>query len=478
MVLGHIHVKLTRMNLKTRELHWKRLTLPGQFLLAGAAVMGAAMLVVGFWVSARIEQAVVQNSATSAALFMESFISPLSQELARGDTLSVPAERALAEIFTDTSLGERVVSYKLWKPGGLVVHASDSSLIGQVFEPSEDLTQAWAGRIAASYEDLNDLEDKAEAALGLPLLEVYSPIREVWTGEVIAVAEFYERADTLNTELTDARRKGWLVVGSTFLASGLLLFGIVQAGGRTIRDQQIALQKQLDETRKMAKQNLALRKKAVSASSRATAQTERTIRRIGFDLHDGPAQYLSLAALRLDGAIPQQGKDSRDAKDVRNSLEKALTEIRAISRGLALPDLDELDLNVLVKRALRDHEKQTEMEVSLLLPDGKFAQLDYAQKLCVYRFLQETLSNAFRHAGSSHTVVTVTRNTGETRVKVCDTGPGFDTGKALKVRSDGGQGLLGLIDRAESIGGHVDIASNPGKGTCICLSLPEVEETA
>lgn len=193
----------------------------------------------------------------------------------------------------------------------------------------------------------------------MPLLEVYSPIREVWTGNVIAVAEFYERADRLAADLRSARRTSWLIVGWAFLASGLLLFGIVQAGGRTIRQQRQALEEQLTQTERVSRQNADLRQRAVSASSRATAQTERAIRRIGFDLHDGPAQYLALAALRLDNVLVNQLTSPENVEQVRGSLAKALEELRIISRGLALPDLDELGIFELVKRAVQDHEKQT-----------------------------------------------------------------------------------------------------------------------
>jgi hypothetical protein len=88
-----------------------------------------------------------------------------------------------------------------------------------------------SGAIAWSFEVLDDLENEAEAALGVPLLEVYSPIRQAWTGDVIAVAEFYERAEGLAADIQSARRTSWIVVGGTFLASGIILFGIVQAGG-------------------------------------------------------------------------------------------------------------------------------------------------------------------------------------------------------------------------------------------------------
>ncbi|NOX39133.1 MAG: sensor histidine kinase [Alphaproteobacteria bacterium] len=439
--------------------------------------MTAAMLLVGSWVSSRIEQAVVQNSASTAALFMESFVSPLGQELAQHDALSEPAKRALTEIFEGTALGERVVSYKIWKPGGLIVHASDPSLIGRTFEPSDDLIQAWSGRIAASYEDLTDLEDQYEASLGIPLLEVYSPIREVWTGRIIAVAEFYERVGILDEELSDARRNSWLVVASTFLASGLLLFGIVQTGGRTIRDQRKQLETQLEETRAVSQQNLTLRKRVVSASSRATAETERTIRRIGFDLHDGPAQYLALAALRLDGALPDQESVSRDAKEVRKSLEKALSEIRAISRGLALPDLDALDLKTLVRRAIEEHEHQTDMTVGLTFVGQDSFPLDFSQKVCVYRFLQETLSNSARHADVADATVVIETTSQTLTILVKDQGRGFEPDTALKLRQDGGQGLLGLMDRAQSIGGNLTIQSRPGDGTTMHLTLSNVENS-
>lgn len=456
--------------------HWRDLTLPGQFLLAGAVVMIAAMIFVGNWVSQRIEDAVVQNSATSAALFMESFISPLSQELDETDTLSPPARQALTEIFDGTALGERVISYKIWLEDGLIVHASDPALIGQSFVPSDELEKAWAGQVAATFEDLNDLEDGAEAALGIPLLEVYSPIRQVWTGDVIAVAEFYETADQLDADIRGARATGWLVVGGAFMASGVLLFWVVQAGGHTIRQQRQSLKEQLQKTENVSAQNANLRQRVVAASSRATAQTERAIRRIGSDLHDGPAQYLSLASLRLDEALNTQTTPGTDARVVREALDKALDELRIISRGLALPDLDGLGLQPLIARVVKDHHRQTGLNV-IITPDlPADAPLNYAQKLCIYRFLQEALSNASRYAKVDEVQLSVASLQSTLTVSVSDTGQGFDTTQSRKVRADGGQGLFGLTDRAESIGGHLDISSTPGKGTTLTLTLP-LEET-
>lgn len=465
------------MRPSTDQFHWRHLTLPGQFLVAGAVVMIFAMVIVGSWVAKRIEASIVQNSGAAAALYIESFVAPLSQEIAATNTLSAPAKQALDEIFAGTALGERVVSYKIWRPDGFVVHASDPQLRGQSFEPSQELRIASNGDIAATFEGLDDLENEAEAALGIPLLEVYTPIRQVWTGEVIGVAEFYERAENLDRDIKSARRTSWLVVGGSFLFSGLLLFGIVQAGGRTIRRQRSALEYQLEETRKVSNQNVQLRKRAVSASSRSTAQTERAMRRIGFDLHDGPAQYLALAALRLDSALDGKRTSTEDVAQVRVALSRSLEELRLISRGLALPDLDQMNLSGLVARAVEDHEKQTDMTVDVHRDPGPEATLDYAEKLCAFRFLQETLSNAARHAGTPSANVHIAHNDKATTITVTDTGQGFDTDAKRQVRADGGLGLFGLVDRAESIGGSVIIRSDISKGSSITLNLPQEDPT-
>jgi len=215
-----------------------------------------------------------------------------------------------------------------------------------------------------------------------------------------------------------------------------------------------------------------LRRKAVAASARATAQTERAIRRIGSDLHDGPAQYLSLASLRLDGALNVRDSPSKDATLVRGSLGKALDELRIISRGLALPDLDRLGIDALIDRAVKDHERQTKLNIAVTMPAHPDVDLNYAQKLCVFRFLQETLSNISRHAGVDKATVAAHSHDQSLTITVSDRGQGFDATKPRELRNDGGQGLFGLTDRAESIGGQLDIISSPARGTTLTLTLP------
>ena len=451
---------------------WRDAPLVVQFLAAGAAVMLAAMLLIGSWITGRIQDAVVASTASAGALYLESFVSPLSQELAANDKLSEPAVRALEEVFAATGLGDRIVSYKIRKGDGLVVHASDPEIIGKHFQPSPELEAAWTGTVSGSFEGLDDDESAGEAALGMPLLEVYSPIHEVWSGQIIAVAEFYEVAAELERDLASARRDSWLLVAGVFLTSGLMLLGIVRAGGRTIAGQRAMLEARVAESREIAAQNAELRRRAIGASARATEQVERSLRRVSADLHDGPAQYVALAAMRLDSVVPDTEAGRAEAARLREALQTALAEIRTISRGLSLPELDKLGLAEVARRSVRAH----------LRPSGRTIELDYsgpadppaelAQRLCLYRFLQEALSNATRHAPDADVRVEVAVTPDRLVATVRDDGPGFDPAEAAMARPDGGQGLAGMRDRAESIGGEVTFETAPGAGTTLVLTLP------
>ncbi|RMF37581.1 MAG: two-component sensor histidine kinase, partial [Alphaproteobacteria bacterium] len=193
---------------------WTRSSLLRRFVLAGSAVLLLNMLATGFWVSERIADGVLRQSGINSAHFVESVLAPLIQELGNADRLSRGALRALEELTAAPPLKGRVVALKIWKRGGRVVYATDTELIGRVFEPSPSLKAAWQGQVATEFDELEAPESVAEAALGLPLVEIYAPVRAVWSGEVIAVFEFYEIADALRDEIAAARRNSWLLVAA------------------------------------------------------------------------------------------------------------------------------------------------------------------------------------------------------------------------------------------------------------------------
>lgn len=446
---------------------WWRMSLASRYGLASALVLIVACLVVGSFVTRRIEDSVVRNTASATALYMESFVAPISQQLAENDQLSENAHRALEEVFTNTPLGEKVVSYKIWKDGGRIVEATDESLIGQVFEVTGDLARAWQGEVSASFEALGDEEDAGETALGLPLLEIYSPIRAAWSGEVIAVAEFYEINYQLKADLVAARRSAWLSVAAALSAIGLALYSIVLGGSRTIERQRRDLDRQFHDLEALSARNRVLRLRVQEAAAGAATATEQGLRRIGADLHDGPAQYLAYAALRLDDlrdAVTDES-DRADFDSVHDALSQAMTEVRAISRGLSLPEISDRSAPEVMELAATAHEARNGVDVETGVEGTPGRAPSPAELICIYRFVQEGLNNATRHGGGTGLSVQMRLSDGIIDLRVADSGPGFPEGHAP------GLGLNGLRNRVESLGGHFTARNRPEGGAEITMSL-------
>lgn len=445
-----------------------------QFLAAGGFVMAVAAYAVGTWVSDRIEQGVVQNSGASAALYIESLIPSQTFTGKSEMPISDAARLVLRKAFNEGILSESVVTYNIWSKEGEVLDSYRPNLRGQKYEPSEALLMAWSGNVSSQIQNIEIQADHPESTLGVPLLEVYVPIRDTNTGRVLAVVEFYQRAEDLVADLREARNDSWMLVLKIFGLSGAVLFIIVHAGSRLIERQREIVKAQLAESQRLSKHNDALRERVTQAAQRSTTQSEKIMQRIGLDLHDGVAQHLALAGLRLEGAGLGP---SEDAETVNQALSNAMTELRAISRGLALPDLATLSLNDCVVQAITDHNKSFGSSATLASEADEGMEVSYATKLCVYRFLQEALSNAHRHANATSVTVHLCVEEGEIKVIVSDNGQGFEPQSQSGLREDGGQGLIGLGDRAATLNGQIEINSALGAGTEIRLLLPLAEET-
>lgn len=450
-----------------------RMPLHRRFALVGSLVTFIGMLVIGNLVSGRIETGVVRNSAISSAVYMESFVAPLSQELAGSEMLSPETIDRMRSLLEQPPLTERIISVKIWKRGGLLAFSSDPDLIGQTLEPGDDMKRAWAGDLAASFDELDDQEDERERDTGVPLLEVYNPIHSIHTGEVIAVAEFYLDASELQADLRAAYLSSWATVAAVTAATFAALFGIVRAGSRTIDRQKRELTDRLDQLTRISAQNQALRQRVQAASRSASETNERYMRRISAELHDGPAQALALASLRLDSLMQRalEPADAREVAELSATLDEALRDVRDLCRGLTLPELDGRSIADTLDLAVRAHERRTGGTVAREVGDCPRlrAPAPHPTLICLYRFVQEGLMNAFRHAGGRGQAVGCRLEDDRLVVTVADQGPGL----AAEGAGQGhGLGLPGLRQRIESIGGDFAVDAVPGGGTRLTMSLP------
>jgi signal transduction histidine kinase len=158
--------------------------------------------------------------------------------------------------------------------------------------------------------------------------------------------------------------------------------------------------------------------------------------------------------------------------ELRSTLQESMTELRYISRGLALPDLKELTLIEIIDRVISEHQRRTNTSIDLdFSPDRESLAVSASMSvnLTLYRTIQEGLMNAYRHAEGKGQYVRVERRNGEILVTVSDSGPGFSLDEIQKRER---LGLHGLRERIESLGGVFDLASKPGQGTVITCSIP------
>jgi len=370
------------------------------------------------------------------------------------------------------------VAFKIWGSDGRVLYSANPNLVGLQFPIEGGLKKAFQGDVYTEVSDLNKEENIFEEGSSPQLIETYAPIRVEGEDEVAAVIEFYQTMDDLKGEILAARQRSWVVVGVSSVVVYLLLAGLVGRASNTILSQQDELKDKVVQLTSLLAQNEQLHNRVSRAATRAAALNERFLLRISSDLHDGPGQDLSLALLRIEELadtceactvrVSKGRVMSQDFRTIQTALQSALDDLRAILAGLRLPEIKKLSLAETVERAVRDHERMTARVVPITMqdvPDGA----PLSVKITLYRILQESLSNGFRHAKDSNQRVHLACIAGHLNAEISDDGPGF---LFSTESSDQHLGLVGMRERVEILGGTFDVESGPGSGTTIRARLP------
>jgi signal transduction histidine kinase len=452
-----------------------RLSLSQQFLLLSFPILLAGTLLFGRWIGQQVEDSVVHRLGGVTAHYVDSFVSPHVQGLLTARELNPEDAAALTSLLRDTPLGKKIAGLKIWRPDGRVLYSTTAGQAGRAFPIEKGLAAALRGEISS---EISDVSDSHRELHGHPLnrvIETYTPMRAEGIGEVIAVAEFYQLPDDVDREVGEAQRRSWKTIAAAMLTMYLLLFAVVRRGSQTIVRQQRDLSGKVAELTRLNAQNEMLHQRVKRAAERATALNENFLQRLSADLHDGPGQDLGFALMQLrtvhagcpgpagaGGAVGQ-------LEPVQVAVQAALTDLRAISADLQLPDLRHLTLPELVARGVRDYESKTTSRVQLecALPPEVPASMRI--KITVCRVLQECLANVYRHAQGRACRVSV-RVQGETlTMEVRDEGPGFQPGNG---RRHGRLGLAGMRERVEIAGGTLTIESAAGQGTTVRAALP------
>jgi signal transduction histidine kinase len=456
----------------------KKLTISQQFMLASLVILVLGMAGVGAWIETQIEIGVINRAGAATALYVDSFIAPMLQELGQEEDLLPEHIADLGKLLSESPLGREIVAVKVWTTRGRLLFSTDPSLeIGRTYPMSEGLLNARLGVVFSEISQLTGEENLSLKEQHNHLLEIYSPVWLSGTNQVIAVAEFYQRADELDLEIENLKRQSWFVVGLVLILMYFLLSGFVRTTSETIIHQQAELAQSVKQLTSLLAQNRKLSARVRKAAASVAILNESNLRRVGLEIHDGPTQEIGLAILKIDTALGEI-ESSRQAgaprlietlAGVQTSLQSALQELRAIASGMSLPELTGLTLPETIIRVVRAHERRTGNAVNLVLDDIP-EQVSQPLKITVYRIIQEALNNSFRHGGGIAQQVQARATSELLSVEISDQGPGFDP--ETLPEAEGHLGIRGMRERVESIGGEFKLHSSEGRGTIMSASLP------
>jgi signal transduction histidine kinase len=226
----------------------------------------------------------------------------------------------------------------------------------------------------------------------------------------------------------------------------------------------------LQKLRNSMSQNEQLQNTLRQANLSIEKSNERVLQKIGADLHDGPAQLLSYALLRMNKlssavARSENSPDLEELQKLRDAVADSLREVRHISTGLSPPGLETASLREAILLAIALHEQQTGTTVHTHIQTTNTPISD-SVKVCAYRVVQEALANSYRHARAKGQSVKV-ECSDVLRLSVTDLGPGFVPEAEFK----SGLGLSGMRARIESLGGRFRLDSTPGEGTRVVIEF-------
>ncbi len=204
-------------------------------------------------------------------------------------------------------------------------------------------------------------------------------------------------------------------------------------------------------------------------SSRLVDAQETERRSISRELHDEVGQ--ALGALLVDlgrlSAVLSNDRPEVQAQleNMKSVAERTFQAVRNIALLLRPSMLDDLGLVAALEWQGREVSRRSEIEVEVQ-SENVSDNLPDEYRVCIYRLVQEALSNAVRHSGAKNAKVFVRQSASNIIVQVSDDGKGFNSERTR------GLGLLGMEERVKRLGGTFTVESNPGQGVTLTADLP------
>jgi PAS domain S-box-containing protein len=194
--------------------------------------------------------------------------------------------------------------------------------------------------------------------------------------------------------------------------------------------------------------------------------------RIARELHDELGQTLTLLSfainqLKLDHLARK--KVLQSLPDMQSGVDQMMESIRRICTALRPALLDELGLPAALEWLCNDFTRRTGLPCKTLVRGNCCSYNNMECCMTIFRIVQESLNNTMKHAGASRADISLRRSGGTVYVEINDDGRGM---AANKYSADRSFGIIGMRERAHSLGATFEITSKKGKGTSVKLIIP------
>lgn len=395
------------------------------------------MFSLGSFVICEYRSLQLQSQGRVGSAYIENVLVPLALGAPEN---SERADTGAEQIFSNVPFEKTDFVMRIWSLDGNLLHSTLADDSPQHHD-EDDLQVASEGDFIVDLETSGTIE--TNFPLAHPFLEVYAPIHDPNTDSVIAVGEIYLDAAKILQERNFVERMVWAAVA-------LVTIGMLGMLALTF-SQSARLELRLEREREITKQNDQLRRDANQARLDAAQANEQVLNVVGAELHDGPIQILGLVSL-------MQGKDGDkempDGKSAGDLVHQVMTELRSISAGLILPELEGLNTEGVVGLAVDRHKAlmpgDVETDVAKPLDD-----LDLARKICLYRVICEGLGNAVRHGHGIPPRVTVRQAGSALHISIL--GGHSKSARSIRPGTPWHLGLQGMRRRLDAFEGKVDL---------------------
>ncbi len=197
--------------------------------------------------------------------------------------------------------------------------------------------------------------------------------------------------------------------------------------------------------------------------------------RIARELHDGIGQTLTALGLGIRGLVDKMEKDApqvtTQAKQLQEIATSGLDELRHMVNGLHPPHLDDLGFVSAIRALGREVNEMTGLNI-IIENEMHGIRLSPEVRVVLFRIVQEALTNIVRHAHASQATIRIAYEEDHISLSILDDGQGFDSMIVNQDRRHPKLGLLGMAERASSIGGTCQVQSSVGGGTLVRVQAP------